>query len=191
MAADFDGDELGAAEELIEAIAQEYGIDFEFGAGESRQQEALRESVKNIITKVLEEQMINEAATNELARLAEDYAEFPGMKQSIIALQDIVTDIESFYDKTRDKIQKVYDSIGEIRNEEGLKVGGFIAPTIEVAFNKDLRPVTKVGFTGGLETPKVKTLSQSDIDRVNAGGELEEEPKQNVFAPISESKKKK
>ena len=151
----------------------------------------LKESVKNIITKVLEEQMINEAATNELARLAEDYAEFPGMKQSIIALQDIVTDIESFYDKTREKIQKVYDSIGEIRNEEGLKVGGFIAPTIEAAFNKDLRPVTKVGFTGGLETPKVKTLSQSDIDRVNAGGELEEEPKQNVFAPISESKKKK
>ena len=212
------------AMEVMEAIGQEYEIDFEFGAGPSRQAEAkgkdhdgdgdidgddymmakdkaikksmgkdevVREHVKNIITKVLEEQMINEAATNELARLAEDYAEFPGMKQSIIALQDIVTDIESFYDKTREKIQKVYDSIGEIRNEEGLKVGGFIAPTIEAAFNKDLRPVTKVGFTGGLETPKVKTLSQSDIDRVNAGGELEEEPKQNVFAPVYESKKKK
>ena len=191
MAADFDGDELGAAEELIEAIAQEYGIDFEFGAGESRQQEALRESVKNIITKVLEEQMINEAATNELARLAEDYAEFPGMKQSIIALQDIVTDIESFYDKTREKIQKVYDSIGEIRNEEGLKVGGFIAPTIEAAFNKDLRPVTKVGFTGGLETPKVKTMSSREFEDMKQQQGIEEEPKQNVFAPISESKKKK
>jgi len=146
----------------------------------------LKESVKNIITKVLEEQMINEAATNELARLAEDYEEFPGMKQSIIALQDIVTDIESFYDKTREKIQKVYDSIGEIRNEEGLKVGGFLAPTIEAAFNKDLRPVTKVGFTGGLETPKVKTISSAEIDAARAAGEIEEEPKNTVFTPINE-----
>jgi len=151
----------------------------------------LKEHVKNIITKVLEEQIINEAATNELARLAEDYEEFPGMKQSIIALQDIVTDIESFYDKTREKIQKVYDSIGEIRNEEGLRVGGFIAPTIESAFNKDLRPVTKAGFTKGLDTPKVKTISSAEVDAARAAGGIEEEPKQNVFAPISESKKKK
>jgi hypothetical protein len=178
--------------EFLEQFTQEVGIDIEFGRlGDTLEGKNVNEVLKNIITKVLEEQMINEAATNELARLAEDYEEFPGMKQSIIALQDIVTDIESFYDKTREKIQKVYDSIGEIRNEEGLKVGGFIAPSIEAAFNKDLRPVTKVGFTGGLETPKVKTLSQADIARVNAGGELEEEPKQNVFAPISESKKKK
>ncbi len=191
MAADFDGDELGAAQELMEAIGQEYEIDFEFGAGPSRQAEALRESVKNIITKVLEEQMINEAATNELARLAEDYAEFPGMKQSIIALEDIVTDIESFYDKTRQKIQKVYDSIGEIRNEEGLKVGGFVAPTIEAAFNKDLRPVTKVGFTGGLETPKVKTMSSREFEDMKAQQGIEEEPKQTMFTPIAESKKKK
>ena len=191
MAADFDGDELGAAEELIEAIAQEYGIDFEFGAGESRQQEALRESVKNIITKVLEEQMINEAATNELARLADDYAEFDGLKQTVVALQNIVTEIESFYDKTRDKIQKVYDSIGEVRNEEGLKVGAFLAPSIESAFNKDLRPVTKAGFTKGLDTPKVKTISSAEIDAARAAGEIEEEPKQTMFTPIAESKKKK
>lgn len=151
----------------------------------------LREHVKNIITKVLEEQMINEAATNELARLADDFAEFPGMKQSIIGLQDIVTDIESFYDKTRQKIQKVYDSIGEIRNEEGLKVGGFIAPSIEAAFNKDLRPVTKVGFTGGLETPKVKTMSSREFEDLKRQQGIEEEPKQNVFSPVYESKKKK
>jgi len=146
----------------------------------------LKESVKNIITKVLEEQMINEAATNELARLAEDYEEFPGMKQSIIALQDIVTDIESFYDKTREKIQKVYDSIGEIRNEEGLKVGGFLAPTIETAFNKDLRPIAKKGFTKGLETPKVKSISSAEIDAARERGEIEEEPKNTVFTPINE-----
>jgi len=39
MAANFDGDEVGAAEEAMEAIAQEYDIPFEFGAGPSRVQE--------------------------------------------------------------------------------------------------------------------------------------------------------
>lgn len=212
------------AMEVMEAIGQEYEIDFEFGAGPSRQAEAkgkdldgdgdidsddymvakdkaikkamgkdevVRESIKNIITKVLEEQMINEAATQELARLADDYAGFEGMKSAILDLQNIVTDIEAYYDKTREKIQKVYDSIGEIRNEEGLKVGGFLAPTIESAFNKDLRPAVKRGFTSGLETPKVKTLSQADIDAARAAGDIEEEPKQTLFTPIAESKKKK
>jgi hypothetical protein len=143
----------------------------------------IKEAIKTVIKKVLSEQTLNEAATNELARLAEDYAEFPGMKQSIIALEDIVTDIESFYDKTRQKIQKIYDSIGEIRNEEGLKVGGFIAPTIEAAFNKDLRPVTKVGFTGGLETPKVKTMSSAEFNDMKRQQGIDEEPKQTVFSP--------
>ena len=189
MAADFGGEDVEAAEELIEAIAQEYGIDFEFGAGESRQQEALRESVKNIITKVLEEQVINEAATNELARIADEYEEFDGLKQTVVALQNIVTEIESFYDKTRDKIQKVYDSIGEVRNEEGLKVGAFLAPSIESAFNKDLRPVTKAGFTKGLDTPKVKTISSAEVDAARAAGDIEEDPKQTMFTPVNENKK--
>lgn len=151
----------------------------------------VNEAVKSIITKILQEQVINEAATANLANFAEEYSDFEGMKQNIIALQDIVTDIESFYDKTRQKIQKVYSGLGEIRNDEGLKVGAFLAPSIETAFNKDLAPVIKQGFTKGLETPKIRTISQADIDRVNAGGELEEEPKQTVFSPVQESKKTK
>ena len=39
IAADFDGDEVSAATEVMEYIGQEYGIDFEFGAGPSRQME--------------------------------------------------------------------------------------------------------------------------------------------------------
>ena len=186
MAADFDGDEVGAAEELMEAIGQEYGIDFEFGAGESRQAESLKESVKNIITKVLEEKVINEAATNELARIADEYADFEGLKGAVLDLQNIVSDIEAYYDKTRDKIQKVYDRLGEIKNEEGLKVGAFLAPSIESAFNKDLRPVTKAGFTKGLDTPKVRQISQADIDR---GYVQQEAPKDTVFSPVNEKKK--
>jgi len=107
----------------------------------------VKEAVKNIITKVLEEQVLNEAATNELARIADEYGDFGGLKSAIIDLQNIVTDIEAYYDKTREKIQKVYNALGDITNEEGLKVGAFIAPSIESAFNKDLRPAVKKGFT--------------------------------------------
>jgi len=116
--------------------------------------------------------------------LSETYGGYEEMKQSIIALQDVVTDIESYYDKTRTKIQKVYDTLGDIRNEEGLKVGGFLAPAIEQAFNKDLRPAIKGGFTKGLSQPKVRVVSQADIDAHNSGeNPLGEEEKQNVFSP--------
>ena len=92
--------------------------------------------------------------------------------------RDIVTDIERYYDNTRNKIQKAFDSMGEVRNEEGLKVGGFLSPAVESAFNKDLRPVVKQGFTKGLEQPKVKVLSQADLDAARMGGPVAEaEPK--------------
>ena len=158
-------------------------------------QDELKEAVKSIIKKVLTQEIVNEAATAELSRIGEDYEGFEGMKSAINQLENIVTDIESFYDKTRSKIQKIYDSLGDIRNEEGLKVGGFIAPAIEAAFMKDLRPVMKKGFTNDLEKPTVKVLSRADIDAHNSGerplGETEmEEPKQTMFTPVMENKKK-
>ena len=171
---DVDGDDYKHAKD--KAIKKAMGKD-----------EIVKENIKSIITKVLEEQVINEAATNELAKFADQYGSFEGMKQAVIQLQDVVTDIESYYDKTRGKIQKVYDTLGDIRNEEGLKVGGFLAPSIESAFNKDLRPVTKSGFTKGLETPKVKVLSKRDIDRHDVGvPNIGEDEKQTVYsAPLN------
>tara|TARA_R110002049_G_scaffold226259_1_gene398315 strand:- start:1141 stop:3435 length:2295 start_codon:yes stop_codon:yes gene_type:complete len=173
---DVDGDDYKHAKD--KAIKKAMGKD-----------EIVKENIKSIITKVLEEQVINEAATNELAKFADQYGSFEGMKQAVIQLQDVVTDIESYYDKTRGKIQKVYDTLGDIRNEEGLKVGGFLAPSIESAFNKDLRPVTKSGFTKGLETPKVKVLSKRDIDRHDVGvPNIGEDEKQTVYsAPLNGS----
>ena len=109
-------------------------------------------------------------------------------KEFFLKIQDIVTDIESYYDKTRINIQKIYNTLGDIRNEEGLKVGGFLAPAIETAFNKDLRPVTKLGFTKGLDTPKVKVLSRDDMMRMKSGQDIEE--KQTVYSPIRENKNK-
>ncbi len=166
---DIDGDDYMAAKD--KAIKKAMGKD-----------EAVRENLKAIITKVLEEDQINEAATNVLAAFGDDYAGFDGMKSAINALENIVTDIEQYYDKTRTKIQKVYDTLGEIRNEEGLKVGGFLAPAVEQAFNRDLRPVIKMGFTKGIDMPQVKKMASPGMAQET------EAPKQTVFG-LNEKKK--
>lgn len=195
MAMEMDGDEIEAAMEVMEFIGEHYKIDFEFGrvggGNYGRNQGApyegkLKEAVKAIITKSLEEEMINEAATQELARIADEYDSFEGLKPAVISLENIVTEIESFYDKTRQKIQKIYDDLGEVRNEEGLKVGAFITPAIENAFKKDLRPITKAQFHGGLKMPQIKRISQADVDR---GYVQQEAPKQTVYSPVNEKKK--
>lgn len=182
---DVDGDDYMAAKD--KAIKKSMG-----------KNEIVKENIKAIISKILEEGVINEAATKELANMADTYGDFEGMKQAIISLQDVVTDIESYYDKTRTKIQKVYDTLGDIRNDEGLKVGGFLAPAIEQAFNKDLRPAIKGGFTKGLDAPKVRVISKKDVDMHNSGesplGEVEKETvysRPTVNGTLQESKKNK
>jgi len=194
--------EAEEAEEVIEALKEHYSLNEKKGkdhdgdgdidkddymaAKDKAIKKAMNENIKAIVAKVLEEEVINEAATQELARIADDYAGFEGMKGAILDLQNVVSDIEAYYDKTREKIQKVYDTLGGIRNEEGLKVGGFLAPAIETAFIKDLRPVTKQGFTKGLDQPKVRVISQADIDAHNSGARPlgEAEPtKETVFTP--------
>ena len=191
-------EEREEAAEVIAGIADEYMLSLKviqaymdsdgpvnpFDVNEKN--ETLKEAVKAIITKSLEEEMINEAATQELARIADEYDSFEGLKPAVIALENIVTEIESFYDKTRAKIQKIYDDLGEVRNEEGLKVGAFITPAIENAFKKDLRPITKAQFHGGLKMPQIKKISQADVDR---GYVQQEAPKQTVYSPVNEKKK--
>lgn len=151
----------------------------------SEEQQQLKEAFKAIITKLLTEEVITEAATGNLSKIGSDYENFEGMQAAINALENVVTDVESYYGKTKEKIQKVYDSFKDIKNEEGLAVGAFIGPAIEAAFKKDLMPVTEKGFTKGLEMPKVKMLKPGDI----AEEELEE--KETVFTPVNENKKYK
>ena len=154
--------------------------------GKEVNEDVVRKNIKSIISKVLEEQTINEAATNQLSKLADDYGDFKGMQIIINDLENIVTDVESYYAKTKDRLQAVMDKVGEVSNPEGLKVGAFIAPAIEAAFRKDLRPVISKGFTKDLNIPKVRRISQADIDR---GYVDEAEPKQTIFTPINEKKK--
>ena len=145
----------------------------------------IKEAFKAIISKVLQEEVITEAATGNLSKIASTYNDFEGFQTAINDLENIVTDVESYYSKTKDKIQKVYDSFKDIKNTEGLAVGAMLGPAIEAAFRKDLMPVTEKGFTKGLEMPKVKMLETDEI----AEEELEE--KETVFKPVTEGKKYK
>jgi len=145
----------------------------------------IKEAFKAIISKVLQEEVITEAATGNLSKMASQYNDFEGFQGAINDLENIVTDVESYYAKTKDKIQKVYDSFKDIKNTEGLAVGAMLGPAIEAAFRKDLMPVTEKGFTKGLEMPKVKMLETDEI----AEEELEE--KETVFKPVTEGKQYK
>ena len=146
----------------------------------------LKEAIKSIIKKTL----INEAATVKLSDWAESYESFPGVKPVVNELENIVTEIETFYDKMSDKISKVFEKSSDFENEEGLKIGGFIAPSLEAAFKQDLGKVIKKGsFLSKINLPKVRTITQADIDSQNSSerplGEEDvlEEPKSTVFTP--------
>ena len=149
----------------------------------------IKSNLKAIIAKVLEEQVLNEAATAELSNWGETYDDFSGVKAVVHDLENIVTEVESFYDKIGEKIAKTFAKTADFTNGEGLKIGAFIAPSLEAAFKKDLRPVTKRGFLNKTELPKVRTVSKAEIDAHNSGQkplgetEIEEQPKQTVYTP--------
>ena len=142
--------------------------------------EQLKEAIKTIIKKSL----LNEAATAKLSDWGDGYESFAGVKPVVNELENIVTEIEQFYNKMSDKIAKTMSKTADFQNDEGLKVGAFIAPSLEAAFKQDLRPVIKGGFLSKVELPKVKTISRADIQA--AGGDIDEtpqEPKATVFTP--------
>jgi len=147
----------------------------------------LKEAVKSIIKKVLTEESLNEAATKRLADWGEGYESFEGVKSVVNDLENVVTEVEAFYDKIGDKIAKIFERTAEFKNDEGLKIGAFIAPSLETSFFQDIRPVTKKGFLNKIQLPKVRTISQADVARHNSGeaplGEVELETKQTIYTP--------
>ena len=153
---------------------------------QAEKEKQLKEAIKSIIKKTLNEDVINEAATGRLSQKMEDFGGYAGAQNVINSLENIVTEVESFYGKVRDKIQKVYDDMDSIENEEGLKIGPFIGPSIEAAFLQDLRPVTKKGFTKDLQLPKTKQIDPEMLAQARAAGEIDEtpeDPKATIFTP--------
>ena len=167
---DIDSDDYMAAKD--KAIKKAMGK-------EDEKNEQLKEAIKTIIKKSLNEDTLNEAATQELAALADTYGGYKGMQVILNDLQNIVTDIESYQAKTKEKLQNVFNKVGDVENEDGLKVGAFLAPAIESAFNKDSRMVGGSRLMKGVEIPKVKFMPK-DIETP----QNEESPKQTVFAPV-------
>ena len=155
------------------------GMSHDDAVAKTKKNEQLKEAIKGIIKKSLNEDTINEAATQELAALADTYGGYKGMQVVLNDLQNIVTDIESYQAKTREKLQSVFDKVGDVENEDGLKVGAFLAPAIESAFNKDSRMVGGNRLMKGVNIPKVKFMSK-DIETP----QNETSPKQTVFAPV-------
>jgi len=143
--------------------------------------EQLKEAIKTIIKKTLNDQALNEAATNGLASLSDQYDGLKGFKTCVIDLQNLVTEIESFNDRMQEKLQSVFNKTGDIENEDGLKVGAFLAPTIMGAFKKDMGPVIKGGYMKNIELPKTTIFKRPDPA-------MQEMPKQTVFG-INEEKK--
>ena len=176
---DIDSDDYMAAKD--KAIKKAMGKEVD----ESKT-EQLKEAIKTIIKKTLNEDVINEAATGRLSQKMDDFGGYSGAQNVINSLENIVTEVESFYGKVRDKIQKVYDDMDGIENDEGLKIGPFIGPSIEAAFLQDLRPVTKKGFTKDLQLPKTKQIDPAMVAQARAGGEIDEtpeDPKATIFTP--------
>jgi len=170
-----------AKKDLVSYLESRINIGEDIVEDAIEEHEEIKEAFKAIISKVLQEEVITEAATGNLSKIASQYSDFEGFQNAINGLENIVTDVESYYAKTKDKIQKVYDSFKDIKNTEGLAIGAMLGPAIESAFRKDLMPVTEKGFTKGLEMPKVKMLETDEI----AEEELEE--KETVFTPINEA----
>ena len=49
-----------------------------------------------------------------------------------------------------------------------------------------MRPVTKKGFLNKIDLPKVKTISQADVQTARERGEIDEtpvDPKETIFTP--------
>ena len=169
---DVDGDDYMAAKD--KAIKKAMGKDDE-------KNEQLKEAIKKIIKKSLTKDTLNEAATNHLAAMADTYGDYKGMTVVLNDLQNIVTDIESYYAKQKERLQGVFKKVGEIQNEEGFKVGGFLAPAIESAFVKDSRHLGGNRFMKGVQIPQVKVAKFDNLRQEEAPVEAEAAPKETVF----------
>lgn len=164
---DVDGDDYKHAKD--KAIKKAMGKD-------DKKDEQLKEAIK----KIIKESLLTEAATARLSDIADKYGDYKGMQVVVNDLENIVTDMEGYFAKVRDRVQGSMDKIGQIETPDGMKVGAFLAPAIEAAFFRDLNPVRKLSAKD-INLPQVATISSADVAAARAGGDIEEQPKQTMF----------
>lgn len=146
-----------------------------------------REMLKEVITKKIV-QVLGEAATTNLAQLSDQNASIQNIPSILNSLENIVTEIESFVIKTQSKIQGVFDSIGDIKNEDNLPIGYQFAQPILDAFKKDLEPVLAKVTLDQLNMPVAPEIEPAQLEQP---GELEPEieDKKTVFTPNEDPEK--
>lgn len=146
---------------------------------ESKEMKLLKEAITKKVTSIL-----SEAATANLAQFSDENASVQGIPAILNNLENVVTEIESFILKEQTKIQGIFDSIGAIKNEDGIPVGfKFVQPIMD-SFQKDLEPVLQ---KISLDSIKLPDAPETDsVEPVTPEGEEEQpevEPKQTVFSP--------
>ena len=155
---------------------------------EQQEKAILKEHIIGIIGKVL-----NEAATANLAQLSDENASVAELPGIINNLENVVTEIESFWIKEQQKIQGIFDQVGNIKNEDGLPVGyKFVQPMLE-SLKKDLEPVLAKITLDDLKLPEAPAPDQTQVNDPNAEANPNDpnavppvEPKQTVFSPAQE-----
>lgn len=154
---------------------------------EQQEKAVLKEHIINIVGKVL-----NEAATANLAQLSDENASVSELPGIINSLENVVTEIESFWIKEQQKIQGIFDQVGNIKNEDGLPVGyKFVQPIID-SLKKDLDPVLAKITLDDLKLPEAPAPDQTQVNDPNAEVDPNDpnavpsvEPKQTVFSPAA------
>ena len=154
---------------------------------EQQEKAVLKEHIINIVGKVL-----NEAATANLAQLSDENASVSELPGIINNLENVVTEIESFWIKEQQKIQGIFDQVGNIKNEDGLPVGyKFVQPIID-SLKKDLDPVLAKITLDDLKLPEAPAPDQIQVNDPNAEVDPNDpnavpsvEPKQTVFSPAA------
>lgn len=154
---------------------------------EQQEKAVLKEHIINIVGKVL-----NEAATANLAQLSDENASVSELPGIINNLENVVTEIESFWIKEQQKIQGIFDQVGNIKNEDGLPVGyKFVQPILD-SLRKDLDPVLAKITLDDLKLPEAPAPDQTQVNDPNAEVDPNDpnavpsvEPKQTVFSPAA------
>lgn len=150
-----------------------------------KESKMLKESISKAVTKVL-----SEAATANLAKLSDENASIQGIPAILNNLENVVTEIESFIIKEQTKIQDIFDSVGDIKNEDGIPVGYRFVQPIMNSLKQDLAPVLEKVNLDNIQLPAApESLSQEENPDMAADPNADmaaPEEKRTVFAPRGE-----
>lgn len=146
--------------------------------GYEKEKQLLKEAIKQTIVRVLDE-----AATTNLAQISDENASIQNIPALLNTLENIVTEIESFVIKTQTKVQGVFTSIGELKNEDGLPIGYQFAQPILDAFTKDLEPVLAKISLEQIALPPVPEIPAVQKDQPEGEEQVDFEDKETIFTP--------